>query len=118
MKARGIGSHLRQVHGIVITKVVVNNSTRVDNNSTKVAHDSTRVNNNSTRANNNSTIVMRPSDYVRKKSEVLETRIEPIFRGPDSLGRYCCKNCGGWFVPETIPGGYNCLPGKKHEFLR
>jgi len=37
-------------------------------------------------------------------------------QGLDSLGRLMCKNCGGWFVPDTIPHGYDCVPGKRHEF--
>jgi hypothetical protein len=137
MKARGIGSHLRQVHGIVITNVI-HDSTKVSNNSTVVIHDSTKVSNNSTIVANHRTIVKRPGDYLRKRSEVIETKIEPaipdwlpgtgwfknpfpngpywIQKGPDSLGRHWCKNCGGWYVIGEIPGGYNCVPGKQHEF--
>ncbi len=35
---------------------------------------------------------------------------------PDSLGRMMCKNCGGWYMPDRIPSGYGCLPGKNHQF--
>lgn len=122
VKARGIGGHKALKHGIVVKTVVRDKSTRVNdtsnNSSTQVNNTSPHTSNTSTQVIEPSTRVQRPSDYVKKKSSVIETKIEPIFRGPDSLGRYCCKNCDGWFMPDTIPGGYNCLPGKRHEFLR
>jgi hypothetical protein len=112
-KPRGLGTHIREAHGLKIKTVV---KTTVPHSSTVVPHSSTVVPNSSTVVPHSSTVVQRPSDYVKKRSEVIETKIEPVFRGPDSLGRTMCKNCGGWYVPGEIPGGYNCVPGKRHEF--
>ena len=138
MKARGIGSHLRQVHGIVITKVI-HDSTKVGNYSTVVNNDSTKVSNNSTIVANHRTIVKRPGDYLRKRSEVIETKIEPAVKNIDihhpgtsvisdegwSLHQrimkvqFRCKNCGHYCVPDEFPDSARlntgCLPGKQHE---
>jgi hypothetical protein len=38
-----------------------------------------------------------------------------VVEGRDSLGRYQCKNCGGWFGLNGAPPE-SCLRGKKHEF--
>ena len=76
-KARGLGTHIREAHGVTIKTVV---RTVVPNSSTKVPDKSTVVPDSSTKVPDKSTVVQRPSDYVRKKSVIVETKIEPTVK--------------------------------------
>lgn len=76
-KSRGLGTHIREAHGVTIKTVV---RTVVPNSSTKVPDKSTVVIDSSTIVPDKSTVVQRPSDYVRKKSTVIETKIEPVVK--------------------------------------
>ena len=76
-KPRGLGTHIREAHGVTIKTVV---RTVVPNSSIKVPDKSTVVPDSSTKVPDKSTVVQRPSDYVRKKSTVVETKIEPVVK--------------------------------------
>jgi hypothetical protein len=117
-KSRGLGTHIREAHGIKVKTIVRPIVTDSSDHSSTIVTDS-------------STVVQRPSDYVKKRSEVVEKEFKPSVVSPDSLGRMVCKNCGGWYMPyewfET-KGYYNpyaeCLNGvavryggKKHELI-
>lgn len=97
-KPRGLGAHMRLKHGIKVETVVKHISESSGDISEAISRS------------------QRPSDYIKKKSQVVETRVEQIFRGPDELGRMMCKNCGGWWPPDNVPSFYECVKGKKHEF--
>jgi hypothetical protein len=82
-KPRGLGTHIREAHGIkiktVVTVVPDSRRTIVTDSSTVVPDSSTVVTDKSTVV----TTVQRPSDYVKKRSEVVETKIEPAVKGYD-----------------------------------
>lgn len=82
-KPRGLGTHIREAHGMKIKTVV---RTVVKDSSTVVKDYSTVVPDSSTTVNDYSTVVQRPSDYVKKRSKVIKTIEDPV------IAR--CEDCG------------------------
>jgi len=110
-KSRGLGTHIREAHGIKVKTIVKPVVTDSSDHSSTIVTDS-------------STVVQRPSDYVKKRSEVIEKEFKPSVISPDSLGRMLCKKCGGWLMPYEWfeEKGYHhaspyCTDGKKHELI-
>jgi len=100
-KPRGLGTHIREAHGLKIRTVVRN----VVNNSSDY---STVVNDSS----DYSTVVQRPSDYVKKKSQIVQVKSEPALKLV-SEGRTLCKGgCQEWLDPEDLMDGlcWGCRP--------
>lgn len=98
-KPRGLGTHIREAHGVKIKTVV---RTVVPHNSTTVPHNSTTVTHNSTIVPDNSTVVQRPSDYVKKRSEIIETRVDPAIKNVDinHPGMSVISDRGAWIYAE------------------